>query len=253
MSSAEAMRLRDLNARVSALMPRLKYRRAQTDQDREAIYRLRYEAYLREGAIAEHAEERFTDAVDEQENTFLLGVYVDDMLASALRITVTLPDANDLPTAVVFPEYVRPRIEAGSVLIDPTRFVADHAFSRRLPELPYLTTRLAWLALEHFEADTMLIAIRPEHRAFYRRFWQATEVCEARPYPKLTKPVGLSIVDYQAVRATVELRYPFLESSAPERARLFAPQFVPEAIDLAGDLPANRWQDEPRAGIDARH
>ncbi len=33
------------------LLERIDYRRADSEQEREAIYRLRYQAYLREGAI----------------------------------------------------------------------------------------------------------------------------------------------------------------------------------------------------------
>jgi N-acyl-L-homoserine lactone synthetase len=254
MSLTEAKRPQGLNARAIALQSRLTTRRADSADEREAIFRLRYEAYLREGAIGERADGRFTDAVDDQENTFLFGVYLDDALAGSIRLNVTLPDASLLPTTAVFPEFVQPKIDAGCVIVDPTRFVANHALSRHMPELPYLTLRLAWLAMEHFEGDHILLAIRPEHRAFYRRYWNATEVCEARPYPKLTKPVGLSMVDYQTVRELVELRYPFLASTAAERAGLFAPRLLPDVIGMAGDLHANLWQVErPRTKASLTH
>ena len=42
---------KSLSDRVLALLERVNYRRADTAEEREAIFRLRYEAYLREGAI----------------------------------------------------------------------------------------------------------------------------------------------------------------------------------------------------------
>ncbi|MGH1591453.1 N-acyl amino acid synthase FeeM domain-containing protein [Methylobacterium phyllosphaerae] len=242
MSTIEAVRPQGLNARAASLLNRITYRRAIESADREAIFRLRYEAYLREGAITARADERFTDAVDEQENAFIYGVYVDDVLAGSIRLNVTLPYASALPTTAVFPELVEPMINAGCVIVDPTRFVANHNFSRRFPELPYLTLRLAWLAMEHFEGEYILLAIRPEHRAFYRRYWDATELCEARPYPKLTKPVGLSVVNYLDVKTTVEARYPFLASTEAERAGLFAAYHVSEEAD---DTLTDIWQINP--------
>lgn len=243
MSSINAVRQQGLNVRAKSLLSRVTYRRAVDEDDRDDIFRLRYDAYLREGAIDACAAERFHDPVDEQDNTFLYGVYVDDELAGSIRLSVTLPRHQTLPTTSVFPEFVGPKIAAGAVIVDPTRFVARHTVSRHLPELPYLTLRLAWLAMEHFDGDWILLAIRPEHRAFYRRYWSAVEVCEARPYPKLAKPVGLSVVDYRAVREQVLERHPFLASTASERVGLFEPATPP--LPQAG-LPPHVWQIEPR-------
>jgi hypothetical protein len=242
MSTIEAMRPQGLHARAASLLERITYRRAIQSEEREAIFRLRHEAYLREGAISARPDQRFTDAVDEQENAFIYGVYVDEVLAGSIRLNITLPNASALPTTAVFPDIVEPMIDAGCVIVDPTRFVANHSLSRRLPELPYLTLRLAWLAMEHFEGEYILLAIRPEHRAFYRRFWSATELCEARPYPKLTKPVGLSVVNYLNVKKAVEARYPFLASSDAERASFFATHHVSEQTD---DTLSDIWQFNP--------
>lgn len=241
MSTTEAVRPLGLNARIASVSTRLRYRRALAHADREAIFRLRHEAYVREGAIGARADGRFADAVDDQDNTFLYGIYIDDALVGSIRLTVTLPYATALPTTAVFPEIVQPKIEAGCVLVDPTRFVADRDVSRHMPELPYLTLRLAWLAMEHFEGDYILLAIRPEHRAFYRRYWSATDSCEARPYPKLSKPVGLSVVNYLEVKREVEMRYPFLASTAAERSSLFSPQPAPVGI---ADACVDVWQAE---------
>ena len=242
MPTIEATRPLGLNARAASLLERITYRRAIDSKDREAIFRLRHDAYLREGAITARADQRFTDAVDEQENAFIYGVYVDDMLAGSIRLNITLPYASALPTTAVFPDIVEPMINAGCVIVDPTRFVANPGVSRRLPELPYLTLRLAWLAMEHFDGEYILLAIRPEHRAFYSRYWCATELCGARPYPKLTKPVGLSVVNYLDVKKVVETRYPFLASTDAERASLFASY---RALDAANDTLADIWQIEP--------
>ncbi|WP_342106156.1 N-acyl amino acid synthase FeeM domain-containing protein [Methylobacterium sp. SI9] len=242
MPTIEAIRPQGLNARAISLLERITYRRAIDTEDREAIFRLRHEAYLREGAITARADQRFTDAVDEQKNAFIYGVYVDGTLSGSIRLNITLPYASALPTTAVFPDIVGPMIDAGCIIVDPTRFVANPNLSRRLPELPYLTLRLAWLAMEHFEGEYILLAIRPEHRAFYRRYWSATEMCEARPYPKLTKPVGLSVVNYLEVKKTVESRYPFLASTDAERASLFAPHTVPVEAD---DTHTEIWQIAP--------
>jgi hypothetical protein len=106
-------------------------------------------------------------------------------------------------------------------MIDPTRFVADHVVSRSYPELAYVTLRLPWMAMEHFGADLMLAAVRPEHEAFYRRLWGNSVWAGARAYPGLTKPVSLTVLDFPLAREAVHRRYPFFKSEFSERELLF--------------------------------
>ena len=210
-----------LSDRFIKLSPRLSYRRATQPEYRGQIFRLRHDAYLREGAISARPEGLFYDEVDEAENTHLFGVHIDGVLMSSMRLSVASPSLPDIPTAHVFPDVLEPEIDAGKVIVDPTRFVVDHASSRRYPELPYITARLAWMAMEYFDADILLAAVRAEHQAFYRRLVCTRPVAAPRIYPGLSKPVGLTLAEYEEVRETVHARYPFMQSTAAERDRVF--------------------------------
>lgn len=223
-------------------LERVEYRMAVSPQDRESVFRLRYHAYLREGAIAPNDEQLFTDPVDEQRNCLVFGVHVDGELAGAIRLNIAIPGLPQIPTAGVFPDTVLPQIEAGRVLVDPTRFVADAQWSRELPELAYLTLRLPWLAMEHFNADIMLAAVRPEHYPFYRRLWGNTVVSPPRLYPGLAKPVMLSQLDYAKAAPRVEALYPFFRARPDERAAIFGANEIPwmptmDAIRLSQPAP----------------
>src|SRR5258705_8137560 len=46
------------------LLNRVDYRRVETAEERDAVFRLRYQAYMREGAIEPNANETFSDALD---------------------------------------------------------------------------------------------------------------------------------------------------------------------------------------------
>lgn len=241
MSHALAHQTLSLTDRVLRALERIDYRLAVSEPDRERIFALRYQAYLREGAIARSADERFTDAVDDQANCFIFGVYADGELAGAIRLSISGAGMPDIPTAKVFPETVLPQIEAGRVLVDPTRFVADVRWSRELPELAYLTLRLPWLAMEHFGADIMLAAVRPEHYPFYRRLWGNTVVSPPRLYPGLAKPVMLSQLDYAKAAPRVEALYPFFQAREDERAVIFgasAMGWLPAVMAAAAARPA---------------
>src|ERR1700737_2946325 len=168
--------------RSSDLLDQIDYRLAQTPEEKEEIYNLRYRAYLREGAIRPSADERGID-------------HFDDALS--------------------------PELDKGLVFIDSTRFVADPEKARSFPELPYVTVRLGSMAGVHFHADYVSAIVRPEHQAFYRRVFLQETWCEPRLYPGLVKPVGLMAAHLPTVRERVLARYPFLGSSAFARRMLF--------------------------------
>lgn len=207
--------------RVDRLLQRVDYRRADSSEERSAIFRLRHEAYLREGAIAPRLSGEFTDPFDDQDNAWIFGVYVDGKLASSIRLNITLPGTTGFPTLEVFPDALGEDVTAGKCFIDPTRFVADRAASRLFPELPYVTVRLPWMASEYFSADVLLAAVRSEHQAFYKRLLGHQVLCAPRPYPNLQKPISLMTLDYRAAREGVHRRYPFFRSNYFERRMLF--------------------------------
>jgi hypothetical protein len=207
--------------RVAQLLDRIDCRLADTADEREAIFRLRYAAYLREGAIAPNFAATFTDPYDETDNARLFGLYLDGELASSIRLHVASAEHRDFPSRKVFADLLEPELDAGRVIVDPTRFITDRHHSRCNPGLPHVTLRLAWLAAEHFAAEHFLVAVRTEHQAFYRRTFNHRLICAARPYPLLAKPISLMTVDYAAVAEQVHQRYPFFRSTFFERRMLF--------------------------------
>jgi hypothetical protein len=207
--------------RVAQLLDRIDCRSADSADDRAAIFRLRYEAYLREGAIAPNFSATFTDPYDEADNARLFGLYLDGELASSIRIHIASAQHRDFPSRKVFADLLEPELDAGRVIVDPTRFVTARCHSRLNPGLPHVTLRLAWLAAEHFAAEHFLVAVRTEHQAFYRRTFHHRLICDARPYPLLAKPISLMTVDYTAAAEKVHQRYPFFRSTFFERRMLF--------------------------------
>jgi hypothetical protein len=210
--------------RIQAFLDRVEYKRVETDEDREAIFRLRYDAYLREGAIQPSFGRRLSDRYDDLDNAWIFGVRVDGRLCSSIRIHVGNREFPDMVASDIFGDFVRPELAAGKVIVDPTRFVVDPAVAGGLPELPYVTVRLGHMAAEYFDADIVLATVRQEHRAFYKRVFGHVSVCEPREYPLLIKPLGLMMLDVNASRPIINSRYPFFISSPDERAQVFGPR-----------------------------
>ena len=202
------------NHRVELLFPRIEFRRLVSSEDRLEAFRMRYQAYLREGAIVADPAERFTDPDDETDNSYLFGVYLDGRLASSIRVHVAVKPLDCMPSLRVFPDILGPALDAGKKIQDPTRFVLAEGVARTIPEIPLITLRTVWMLGEHFDVDMSLAAVRPEHRAFYMRTCGHKVLSDAREYPMLTKPIMCLSAEFQTMKEKNYERYPFLRSTA---------------------------------------
>ena len=207
--------------RVARLLDRIECRLADSGEQREAIFRLRYQAYMRDGAISPNSSRMFSDPYDEKGNVYLFGFYIDDELASSIRVHIASKEYPDFTSLEAFSDFLQPELDAGKVIVDTTRFVTDENFSRLYRALPYATMRVAGVACEYFGAELLLAAVRTEHQAFYRRIFHHQLICEARPYPGLTKPLSLMTVHYPTFVRQVHQRYPFFRSTLFEQRTLF--------------------------------
>lgn len=212
---------RGFSDRLTEFVDYIEYRTIDDPDGREAVYRLRYDAYAREGTIPAGFPKRFTDDFDDLPNCWIVGLYVEGQLASSIRLHISSPGQPEGPATAVFPDILMPEIARGHVIVDPTRFVTDYALARQHPELPYATVRLAFLASEHFDADFVLATVRVEHQAFYRRMFGFRSLCEPRRYPSLAKPISLMAIHCETTRAGILRRNPYLVSSPEECAALF--------------------------------
>ena len=218
--------------RKAELLDQVEYRLAETEEEKDEIYRLRYRAYLRESAILPSESERVTDRYDNAPNTWVFGIYVHGELYSSIRVSVLSGEWRSSPSADMYNDILRPELDSGKIIVDPTRFVADPDKARKFPELPYVTVRLGWVACAHFDADIGLASVRAEHRAFYRKVFLQEPLAEPRLFPDLVKPVGLMAARYPEVREKVFRRFPIMRSTRFERQMLFGRRGPLPAIDL---------------------
>jgi N-acyl-L-homoserine lactone synthetase len=216
------------NERLSDFVSRVEYRRVVTPQERRAIFKLRHDCYLREGAIEARPSGLFRDRYDFDPNVWIFGVHVDGALVGSVRIHVASKQFKRSPGMTVFKDLLGPRLEQGQIVVDPTRFVVSAEASRDYPLLPHAVLRLCFMACDHFEADVGLATVRTEHRGFYRRFFAMESMSEPRFYPSLKKPITMMGVDFFAQRNAVMTRYPFFASTASERGRLFGKKVTQE-------------------------
>jgi hypothetical protein len=208
--------------RVLRLLERVEHRRAETAAEKEAVYQLRHEAYLREHLIEPLQGRRLYDEFyDEASNCYNIGTYIDGELASTIRIHVAASDDEALPSSAVFKDLILPRLKTGQTIVDPTRFATKLEFSRRFPEMPYLTVRPGWMAGDRFGADYILATMRSEHQAYYKRVFGHVPWSGEREYPRVHCKIVCMGLDFAAQKDRVETRYPFFRSTEAEREKLF--------------------------------
>jgi hypothetical protein len=206
---------------VLNVLERIEYRFCDRGEDLEAIYRLRYDSYVKAGMVRADATRKVTDSFDDLPNSFRFGVFHDGNLVSTLRLHQVDARSPLSPSTEVFGDLMMPRIAAGETFVDPSRFAADHEWSSSLRVLPYITLRLAVVACQYFRPTYCLTAIKEEHTGFYQRIFRSSEAVPPRTYPGLTVPVHL----YQSKCAdnledTIR-RFPFFKSTAFEQRLLF--------------------------------
>jgi hypothetical protein len=213
---------RTLLVRGSGLFDRVDYRLIETPEERDSVYRMRYRAYLHGGLISPSESRRIIDSYDDAPNAWIFGIYIDGELCSSLRLHVLTPEWRTSYSTELFGDVLHSRLERGETFIDPARFAADPEKSQRFQELPYLTLRLAYLACDHFNADTGLAMVRTDHQAFYRRVFLHETITEPRPFPGWhSRKVALMASDFRSLREKVLGRFPIMRSSAFERRMLF--------------------------------
>ena len=203
------------------LMDRIEYRRVSVDDQLDPVYRLRYEAYRREEFIPINAEQIVRDEFDDLPNSYCYGIYIDKKLVSSLRFHHLTPAFRESPSHSVFGDVLDPLLDQGFTMLDPGRFTADYEASLAFPALPFLTLRIATMAVWHFSVKYCLNSVRPEHAAFYRRVFRSTQFSAARYYHGLSFPMVLYACDIPVIYPDLLRRYPVFRSTADERELLF--------------------------------
>ena len=199
----------------------VEYRLCDAGEDLEAIYRLRYESYLKAGMLKSNAARMVTDSFDDLPNSYRFGIFHDGRLVSTIRLHAVNAAYPLSPSTEVFGDVLMPRVASGESFVDPSRFAADPEASSTLKVLPYVTLRLAMVASRYFKPNACLTAIKEEHSAFYKRVFAAEPIVEARLYPGLTVPVYLYQSRTPEAVGQAEQRFPFFKSTAFERRLLF--------------------------------
>jgi hypothetical protein len=148
--------------------------------------------------------------------------FFDDEFVSTFRIHVGVGEGAILPSLDDFGDVVTPFLRDGRVVMDLTRIVAKLECARKVPEMPLLTFRAAWLAAEHFGVDVIILPCMGDHRAFYERMFGFEALGSPRAFPLIAGTISCMALDYTSKKERVENRFPLFRSTEAERRSIFA-------------------------------
>mgnify|MGYP003383243107 FL=1 len=214
-------RTSDFVQNVFSLLERTEYRRCEKGDDLQDIYRLRYKAYRMNGVVPDSQDHMIEDELDDVPNVYKFGIYVDQTLVSTLRVHHVTRETPWSASYKTFSDILQPMLDRGVTFVCMSRFGSDPEWSRQLPQLPYVTLRLASMACLYFKVPFGLSTVREDHGGFYRRIYRSQQIGPGRPYPGFMKNVALYMTDAHTDQASFFERFPFFRSTALERRMLF--------------------------------
>ncbi|MEL6948046.1 MAG: hypothetical protein AAFO73_10480 [Pseudomonadota bacterium] len=203
------------------MMPVVEYRLITDPEDRDNVYRLRYDGYSAGGSIPKNDTRRSTDAFDLEPYTQIFGIYIAGRLASTLRLSYLSANTQHTPSMMTHGETLAPYLAKRQLLVDPTRLVIDPRSVAQFPELPYLTMRVPIMACLHFGADQCLSLVKRQHATFYKRLFRSHVIGPPVFYEGLNMDVQLMISSVPDIHDHLDTRYPFFRSTYLERRQLF--------------------------------
>src|SRR5262249_11932598 len=151
--------------------------------ERDAIFKLRYQSSLRAGLIRRNSFGRYLERADHAANTYIIGLYFDHKLVSTLRLQIGSPLNPDFSSLELCPDVREPLRRSRKTVVDLSCVATDGEFARQYAWLPHVVLRSWIIAAEHFHADYLSAAVRPQHQLFFKRALDCEVHAKARLLP----------------------------------------------------------------------
>lgn len=141
-------------------------REAAGQDELQAIFRLRYESYLRKGYICPNPDGIMLDEWDESSATTHIVAIGNGQVIGAVRLVTDSP--KGLPMERVFPEAIRHLRKQGRKVAEASTLVAE-VRSDSARKLWVKLCKALWEEAEARRIDDLCIAVTKNHLGFYER------------------------------------------------------------------------------------
>lgn len=184
----------------------LRIKRVYSEELREKVYALRYQAYRREHAIAESANERFEDQYDLQPNHVLWALTDKEKVIGSIRATwyeVTKP--YGIPETACYMDDIIKIAPKNFIFMSANRLVTEKSNSKHA----MLLIRHCFATVENMHSSTNLpifiaFAVRQNHLSFYKRIFPIEYTSDARIYSGLACSMFLNIFSFEKIETVYQ-------------------------------------------------
>ncbi|MEM6663763.1 MAG: GNAT family N-acyltransferase [Pseudomonadota bacterium] len=176
---------------------------ARSDADLSAVYHLRYQAYLAQGAIEPKPVARFIDRYDLTQTALQLMVTEHGRLVGALRLAfqpptgVGIADYPSSPEFIVFPDVLDRLDYRDRPISSGSRLCIEDGHPKR-SQIALLLMMALIYGSYGAGAGWGIASARGSHVAFYRRILMMDPMCDERPMPGLNLTYRLMATDVMA-------------------------------------------------------
>jgi len=193
------------------------------DDDKRAIFDLRYRAFTEIGVIDEREDGLFSDAYDDLATTWNIGAFEGETCIGSLRLTFgnsgrTRPT---MPCQEVFlPEIASLQGRGYCKLVEFTRM----AVAPGLTNTSFRATlygslvRAGMMIAQAGAADYALMSAHPDRTRFYKTMCGFEVIAHADDYPGINAPAVLLGRDFRVLEQRRTSRNPFFNFTAAEVA-----------------------------------
>lgn len=188
------------------------------NDDKRAIYALRYRAYLPLGVIAPRADELFFDDYDGLATTWTIGAFSGPSCVGSMRLTFGDGQSPTMPCQEVFPEVEHLSHDGHANLVEFTRLAVCPA----LTNTSYRATlygalvRAGTMMAHAGEVDYALMSTHPDKTRFYTTLCGFDVIAHSENYPGINAPAVLLGRDFRALEHKRRSRNPFFRFSMSE-------------------------------------
>ena len=143
---------------------------ASTPSQRDAIFKLRYDAYYGHELIRGSGKESLSDWQDDESSSLIYGITLHGSLVSTIRLSVISRKQKACATYSMFREHLDPIISDGKKILDGSRLAVNCSNSASRRSVVLYTLSLAAAYSASVRADRGTIIARHSHVPFYERY-----------------------------------------------------------------------------------
>lgn len=159
----------------------LEMRLVQSALDYEAMFKLRYQAYRRVGAIPLRSDGLFKDEFDNFQSTKSFNFYDDDNLVASVRVCIVTDEDDEelVPSQKVFQGVFSQMLQSNFTLIEVNRLVVE--VNQRFSLHFKIFREIHQFALK-INATHLCAATRTSQENFYNRMFGLRRVSDEQKY-----------------------------------------------------------------------